>query len=168
MVLNKAAHADAAQRYLTILSVNNSVGGINPMMCASSAAGNGGECFDVIGAHIITASLCVGNRCIESTQATIAGVAPGGLGTSITLNVPSYKMSPLIEQAYLEDPIRSCIYTDHYFFTIPFRNHIDFVEDQPARFLYQRLVILAQLVHDSLRICHRIYVFIKWRDINQV
>ena len=73
----------------------------------------------MVGAQIVTASLCVGNRCIESTQSTVAGVVPGGLGTSITLNVPSYKMFPLIEQSYLSDPIRSCIYTDHYFYTIP-------------------------------------------------
>jgi len=131
MVLRKlgvAINADAAleaaaveDRVLTVLSVNNAVGGINPMMCASTAAGNGGACFNIVRDRTldITASICVGNRCIETTQSSIAGVTTGGVGTSVTLNVPSYKMSPLIEQAYLEDPIRSCIYLDHYFYTIP-------------------------------------------------
>ena len=130
-------------RFLTILSVNNSVGGINPMMCASSAGGNGGACFNVsrAGTQIITSSVCVGNRCIEPTQSSIVGVTTGGVGTAITLNVPSYKMSSLIEQSYLADPIRSCTYLDHYFFTIPNVAHDSTINTLLSYFLQEVLVL---------------------------
>jgi hypothetical protein len=113
--------AAALTRHLKVISVNNSVGGLNPMMCASSADSNGGACFNVVreAAQVITASICVGARCIEPTQSTIAGVTSHGIGTSITLNVPSYKMQSVIEQSYLSDPIRSCVYLDHYHFVVP-------------------------------------------------
>jgi hypothetical protein len=90
-------------------------------MIASSEALNGGAAFSVAAAAtVITASVAVGSRPIESAHmiGAVAGVRAGAIGNSITLNVLSYQMSPIFEQSYLSDPIRAVPYTDFYTYTV--------------------------------------------------
>ena len=113
-VVNKAAGAA-----MTVARVNSAVGGVNPLMVASCEAGCGGEAFGAA-ATVITASVAIGSRPIESSHmvGVVAGVRAGAIGTSITLNVPSYQMNPIFEQSYLSDPIRAVPYTDFYQFSV--------------------------------------------------
>ena len=104
----------------TLVSVNSAVGGINPLMIASMQPGSGGQAFNATptNAVTITASVSIGSRCLEPTQLAIAGVTTGAIGNSITLNLPTYVLSPVFEQAYLSNPIRSVPFSDFYFYQL--------------------------------------------------
>ena len=116
-VVNKGAGAGGV---MTIGRVNSAVGGINPLMFASREADCGGIALGAGAATVITASVAVGSRPIEASHmiGVVAGVRAGAIGTSLTLNVPSYQMNPIFEQSYLSDPIRAVPYTDFYTFTV--------------------------------------------------
>ena len=106
--------AGAANTNLRVVSVNSSVGGINPLMLASCAAGCGGEAFttDNAQATVITASLAVGSKCLEPSQLGLAGIMTGSIGNSITLNVPAYVLHPGFEQSFESARIRDIPYSD--------------------------------------------------------
>jgi hypothetical protein len=118
-VIRKAGAGAAA--VVTLVSVNSAVGGINPLMIASCEVGCGGSSLGALAPPtVITASVAIGSRPVESAHmiGVIAGVRAGAIGTSITLNVPSYQMNPIFEQSYLSDPIRAVPYTDFYTYTV--------------------------------------------------
>jgi hypothetical protein len=107
---------------LTLTSVSNAVGGVNPIMIASKVTGNGGASSfsssntPASGASFIT-NLSVGATCLDSTlssNATIFPIGSGTLGRSVLLYVPAYTFNPIFEQAYISNPIKQIKYTDVY------------------------------------------------------
>ena len=97
---------------LTINSVTNAVGGVNPMMIASADALNGSA--TVFGVGTYTYNVSIGATCLDPTLAAIAGVGTGGVARSIYLYVPSYTFNPVFEMSYLSSPVKSIKYTDIY------------------------------------------------------
>jgi hypothetical protein len=121
-----------AENY-TAVSVQNAVGGVNPIMLASrrqtgiagdcqvgATAGrtrtlynNGGVSLGV-NANPYVINLSVGARCLNSAQANVNGVIQSPLSSSIILYVPSYSFNAVFEQAYISSPIKKVIYEDIY------------------------------------------------------
>jgi len=107
---------------LTLVSVSNGVGGVNPVMIASGSSGNGaslalgGSTSPATGANYIC-NVSVGATCLDSTlssNATVYPIASGTLGKSVTLYVPTYVFNPIFESAYISSPIKPVAYTDVY------------------------------------------------------
>jgi len=96
---------------MTLVSVSNAVGGVNPLMIADSTAGQGGV---ALGASTYTANLSVGARCLEPSLSSLVGVQEGGVARSVYLYLPSYSFNPVFESAYLSSPIKQIKYTDIY------------------------------------------------------
>jgi hypothetical protein len=122
---------------LTVQSVQNAVGGINPLMIASRRAtgisgdariaggalgrakftyNNGGTVLTAVGGVDTSyiASISVGARCLNTTQAGLGGVIPSPMSSSIQLYVPAYSFNAVFEQAYISSPIKKVIYEDVY------------------------------------------------------
>ena len=99
-----------AGNILTLVSVSNSVGGVNPLMIASADAGQGGNTAFGVGSY--TANVSVGAVCLDPTLSTFVG--QGQLARSIYLYVPSYTFNPVFESAYLSSPVKQIKYTDIY------------------------------------------------------
>lgn len=118
---------------MTVTSVQNAVGGINPLMIASrdvqsigiaSTTGgvarmdyyNGSYCLgSTAGAVTYIASISVGSTCLNSTQNSAAGgTITGTLAKNIYLYVPAYSFNSVFEQAYISSPIKKIIYEDVY------------------------------------------------------
>jgi hypothetical protein len=97
---------------LSAPTVTNPLGGVQPLMIASAYSNSGSSTLP--SGVTFTASLSVGARCLNTSQASLAGVLSSPLATSITLNVPSYTFSPTFEQAYLSNPIKKIVYEDLY------------------------------------------------------
>jgi len=121
-------------------SVQNSVGGINPIMLASRARVNIGcinatntagvdpvvpffnGAFSLNRNGIVTTaadnafsvSISVGATCLNPAQVSIVGVSGSPLSRSIILYVPSYSFNAVFEQAYISSPIKKVIYEDIY------------------------------------------------------
>lgn len=122
---------------MTVTSVQNAVGGVNPLMISSRAvtkigvssadAGAGIEYYNgayslgttnAAGVNYI-ASISVGKNCLNSTQNTAAGATISGtLANSIYLYVPSYTFNAVFEQAYISSPIKKIMYEDLYQFQV--------------------------------------------------
>jgi hypothetical protein len=102
---------------LTLTSVSNAVGGVNPLMIASALAGNGS---DTLGATTYIANVSVGAVCLDSniTSLTGNGAINGQLSRNIYLYIPAYTFNPIFEQAYLSAPIKRINYTDVYQYQI--------------------------------------------------
>ena len=97
----------------TTLTASSGVGGVVPIQIASAAAANGSVAvFGQVGNY--TCSLSVGGTCLNSAQASIVGVLSSPLARNITLNVPSYVMSPAFEAAYLSAQVKTIEYEDLY------------------------------------------------------
>jgi hypothetical protein len=102
---------------ITLGSVNSPLGGVNPIMIASAAAGSGSQAAFPNGSY--TVSLAVGNRCINSAQTSLTPAPSGSpLSGSVILNVPAYSFSPVFESSYLSAPIKKIVYTDIYQYAI--------------------------------------------------
>tara|TARA_R110000765_G_scaffold268601_2_gene367588 strand:- start:2418 stop:4271 length:1854 start_codon:yes stop_codon:yes gene_type:complete len=100
------------------MSVANAVGGVNPVMLASTSTANGASlCYPepAAGAANIAmkVNVSVGATCLENTMLSTS-VAAGELSRSIYLYVPSYTFNPVYEQAYLSSPVKQIKYTDIY------------------------------------------------------
>lgn len=96
------------------VSVNSPLGGVSPIMLASSVAANGGrDCWT--GAAASTVSISVGNKVLGS-QASLNLV--GVLGQSVQLYVPAYSFNPIFETSYLSVPVKEVNYTDLYQYTV--------------------------------------------------
>ena len=100
---------------LTLNTVSNSVGGVNPVMVASAVAGNGSA---TLGNTTYTVNVSVGNRCLEPSINSLTGVTTGGVANSVYLNLPAYSFNPIFEQSYLSSPIKQIDYTDIYQYQI--------------------------------------------------
>jgi hypothetical protein len=114
--------AKSAGGLLSLTSVSNAVGGVNPVMVASATASNGGANSFGSSTAPATASsfitnLSVGAVCLDSTLSSNAVVFPIGTGTlsrSVLLYVPAYTFNPIFEQAYISNPIKQIKYSDVY------------------------------------------------------
>ena len=116
--MNKSAAADAGQ-LLTLVRVNSSTGGVNPLLVASMSGGCGGGAFNRVGLADtnITCSIAVGSKVLEPTQMNI-GTTSGAIGNSITLNVPAYVLHPRFHDAFTAIGVRAVPYTDFYQMTV--------------------------------------------------
>ena len=97
---------------LTLTSVQNAVGGVNPLMITSAEAGQGNALC--LGAGSYLANVSVGAVCLNSTMNSTAGVVAGQLSRSIYLYIPAYTFNPVFEQAYISSPVKQIQYTDVY------------------------------------------------------
>ena len=100
-----------------ITSVQNSVGGVNPLMVASTVASNGGNNIGGASGSAVNLyyDISVGATILNSIVAGLAGTsAVGALGRSIQLYVPAYTFNPSFESAYLSSPVKTIKYTDVY------------------------------------------------------
>jgi len=112
---SSVAFAVSGSDTFTSCSVNSPLGGVSPIMIASATASNGGASFTE-GSYI--ASIAVGNKILNTTQSSLAGVAGSPLGGSIILNVPAYIFNPVFETSYLSSPVKKIVYTDIYQYQI--------------------------------------------------
>ena len=109
----------AGSTSISLVSVSNAVGGVNPLMIASSLANNGGVAAfgGTLGtATSFIANVSVGPRCLDQTLNSFGAVvvAPSPLAQSIYLYVPAYTFNPVFEQSYLSSPIKQIKYSDVY------------------------------------------------------
>jgi hypothetical protein len=123
-----------SERVLICKSVNNALGGVNPLMVTSAKVI---DMRDTVASDDVTTtvrylggsyqltnggaaqnefriSLSVGARCLDQQQASIQNVATGTMAQSIYLYIPAYTFNPTFEQAYLSDPVKEIKYTDIY------------------------------------------------------
>lgn len=100
-----------AQTSMTLNSVSNPVGGVNPLMLASCGGDNGNSS---LGDGVYYANVSVGAVCLNSTITAVAGVQAGPLSKSVFLYIPAYTFNPVFESAYLSSPVKTIKYTDIY------------------------------------------------------
>lgn len=110
------------------ISVSNALGGVNPLMIASPATGNGSVGL-VTNTFASTAgsigvkatfimNVSVGATCLDQTLANVANISKGPLAQSVYLYIPAYTFNPPFEQAILSSPIKQINYTDVYQYQI--------------------------------------------------
>lgn len=107
----------ATTNLLSVVSVANAVGGVNPLMIASTFTGNGG--VSAFGGTLgtvtaFTGNISVGAVVLDQSLAALTGIGVGALAKSIYLYVPAYTFNPVFEQSYLSSPIKQIKYTDVY------------------------------------------------------
>lgn len=113
------AAAGGATTQMTLNSVANSVGGVNPLMMASAGAGQGAfNLLPVASALAATSStylatVQVGGRCLNQTVVG-QGAQNAPLAQSVFLYIPAYTFNPVFEEAYLSSPVKEIQYTDVY------------------------------------------------------
>jgi hypothetical protein len=106
-----AATIQNALTSITLDSVSNPVGGVNPLMIT---AGSIYSSSTALGSTSYIATVQVGSNCLNSAVAGIPAYQPGPLAKSIYLYVPAYTFNPVFEQSYLSAPIKQIKYTDVY------------------------------------------------------
>ena len=111
--------ATAAPGTTMLLSgVSNAVGGVCPLLLSAQSyrlASNGNQTvLGNLGPGSYIASVAVGSRVLNPTQAGIAGVQQGQCAQSVYLYVPAYTFNPVFESAYLSSPIKRIAYEDVY------------------------------------------------------
>jgi hypothetical protein len=127
---NTTTQTTVAAGVYSATTVQNAVGGVNPIMLASRASiGIGGNCQIAantgkaeilfqnggvcLGNAVYVANLSVGQRCLNSSQPGFANLGTG-FSSSIQLYVPAYSFNAVFEQAYISSPIKKVIYEDIY------------------------------------------------------
>ncbi len=108
--------AMTAANSIEIVSTNSPLGGVVPIMVASTRANNGCAtlAFGGAGGNAVYVSLFAGNTCYWQTQTAQGAPANSQFTQSIVLNVPAYTFNPVYEQAYLSSPVKRVVYTDIY------------------------------------------------------
>ena len=114
-ISNSSVAFTVASNVISGTTVTNALGGVQPMMIASALTSNGSRTLPDDG---YIASLCVGAKCLNTTQSAISGVVNSPLQQSVSLNVPAYTYVPSMEIAYLSQPVKRIYYEDLYQFTI--------------------------------------------------
>jgi hypothetical protein len=139
----------AAAWDLTQSSITSPLGGVNPILMASSAtsgaaAGPATSLIDNTGARVrgntfsdsikalqggaaaaadLRVTLNVGKSVIDTVQSsrltTAGSVATSSLSSSCILNVPAYTFNPSFEEAYLSQPVKTIMYSDIFQYTTP-------------------------------------------------
>jgi len=100
---------------MDISTISNAVGGVNPLMIASTLGTNGGASLGNDANYVATIN--VGAVCLNQTQKQITNVASGPIA-NIYLYVPAYTFNPVFEKIYLSNPIKRIQYTDIYQYQI--------------------------------------------------
>jgi hypothetical protein len=106
-------------------SVQNAIGGVNPIMIASAITSNGNAPLLVTPTatsataagqitYTLTANLSVGATCLDQTLTSTTTVSSGTLSKSVYLYVPALTFNPTFEQAYLSNSVKQIKYTDVY------------------------------------------------------
>jgi hypothetical protein len=110
-------------------AVSVPIGGVNPIMVASSGLYEGND-FLVGNALAATAgtvtttfvtNLSVGASCLDQTILSTSGVGSAlatNISKSVYLYIPAYTFNPVFEQAYLSSPVKQIKYTDIYQYQI--------------------------------------------------
>jgi len=94
-----------------VVSVNSPLGGVSPIMLASSTTRSGGRAatdYNVAGS--IVTSIGVGRPPVTAQ----AALGVNTFTNSIQLYVPAYTFNPVYESAYLSSPVKKVVYTDIY------------------------------------------------------
>ncbi len=99
---------------LSLVTSSVPVGGILPFMISSKLASNGNA--GGLPAATYTASLSVGQTCLESSQKALAG--NGKVGNNVMLYIPVYVFNPIFENAYISSPVKNIQYTDLYYYQV--------------------------------------------------
>lgn len=118
---------------MSCVSVSNPLGGVNPVMIASTSVPltvgtgslNGGSGLCPLsslapvaaGTETITyrVNLSVGGRCLDATFSQILGTQiTSSQAQSVYLYIPAYIFNPTFESAYLSSPVKQIKYTDIY------------------------------------------------------
>lgn len=104
---------------LTLVSVANPVGGVNPLMIASADVNQGGyniggPVTGLGGVATYTATVQVGGRCLNQSVANLGVYSNSPLAQSVYLYIPAYTFNPVFEEAYLSSPVKEIKYTDVY------------------------------------------------------
>jgi hypothetical protein len=119
--IRKTTSSTPAPSGLTCRSVTTAVGGVNPLMVASSRPNSGTVGLNS-GTTSITsdyiASVCVGGRVLDTTQANITGIGGNTLASNVYLYVPAYTFNPVYEAVMLSSPIKEIKYKDLYLYQI--------------------------------------------------
>lgn len=128
---NTTVSTTVAGGLYTNVSVQNAVGGVNPIMLSSRASTSiGGDCrigadsgktqnvYNNGGVPIANGAyqinLSVGARCLNSSQPSFNNLQISPLSSSIILYVPAYSFNAVFEQAYISSPIKKVCYEDIY------------------------------------------------------
>ena len=98
------------------VSVTSPLGGVNPLMIASGANGQGSSTLPT---GNYTLSLAVGKNSQVQSQYSILGYTQSPLSPSVQLIVPAYVFNPVFETSYLSSPIKKIVYTDSYQYAVP-------------------------------------------------
>jgi hypothetical protein len=126
---------------MSVQSVSNPLGGVNPLMIASGAltlsgtnsatatiaSASGGVGLFATGVGSATAittgawlntysyrlNISVGARCLDTTLVGL-GADPTAQSQSVYLYIPAYSFNPVFEQAYLSSPVKEIKYSDIY------------------------------------------------------
>lgn len=101
---------------ITVDSVTSPLGGMNTIMVASTLVSNGSNGALPVSLSYI-ASVAVGADCLNQTQ-KIGTQLISGFMRNVTLITPSYRMNPVYEKLYLENPIRQISYSDLYSYQV--------------------------------------------------
>lgn len=108
---------------MTLTSVGNAVGGVCPFLLSAQSytvatVANPPVATNTVLANLgpgsYIASVAVGSRVLNPTQAGIPGVQQGQCSQSVYLYVPAYTFNPVFESAYLSSPIKRIAYEDVY------------------------------------------------------
>ena len=121
-VIAKTTNASSAVSGLTLSSVTTAVGGVNPLMVASSRTGCGtASLVTSLGAsttYSFNASVAVGGRVLDTTQANYSGIGGNTLASNVYLYIPAYTFNPIYEAVMLSSPIKEIKYKDLYLYQI--------------------------------------------------
>ena len=103
---------------MLLTSVSNAVGGVCPLLLSAQSYGLATTAASTVlgnlGPGDYIASVAVGSRVLNPTQAGLAGVQQGQCAQSVYLYVPAYTFNPVFESAYLSSPIKRIAYEDVY------------------------------------------------------
>ena len=114
-------------------SVQNAIGGINPIMIASGITDNGNASllnatsgFNTVSAsatvsqvtYTLVTNISVGATCLDQRLTSVTTVGTGTLAKSVYLYVPALTFNPTFEQAYLSNSVKQIKYTDIYQYQI--------------------------------------------------
>ncbi len=101
----------------TDANIISPMGGSNALMVCSRSAGNGGaSVYTADGTY--RASVSVGNKVIDTTQANIAGVQNSPLAQQVSLHLASYTLAPKYEASMISNPVKDVVFRDIQYYTI--------------------------------------------------
>jgi hypothetical protein len=121
-IIAKTTNSSSAVASFAVTSVTTAVGGVNPLMIASTRTGCGSvSLVTSLGAsttYNFNASVAVGGRVLDTTQANYSGIGGNTLASNVYLYIPAYTFNPIYEAVMLSSPIKEIKYKDLYLYQI--------------------------------------------------